>query len=104
VNAGPQTLLNRPDGALYFADVAIGGHNVHGNRQHVITHACEFVVCVDVTDCKTTGVVKFGDAGEFFVDGVMGAIWGGLGGTETNVPGDGVKERESLHKKNRRIK
>ena len=48
-----ETLLNRSDGALDFADVAVGSDDVDMDGVDGIPDACEFVVAKDGGNTET---------------------------------------------------
>jgi len=59
VDGGARTLLHRPNGSFYFADMVISGGNVEPGREDVVSDALKFHVGVQIGDVETPGLVHF---------------------------------------------
>ena len=103
VHTGAETLLDRPNGALNLANVAIGGSDVHFDGTDFFANTFEFIVSMNVGNKQPAGTVKVDSGGKFSGNCRMSAIGNDADGAETDIPGDGVEETDSLDKKNQRI-
>ena len=65
MHAGPQSLLDRPYGPLYLADVTVGGDNVHLDWTHFLADALELAVGVNVANRETSCFVALDNCRDF---------------------------------------
>ena len=100
MSTGADALLDRADGTLDFADVAVGGNEVEVHGLERVAHTGEYLVGMDVDNVETAVCVKADHGGEkLLLDGLKFAVGDRADGAEHEVAGDSVKETVTLNVK-----
>ena len=87
MDGGTQALLDGADGALDFADVAVGSDDVDGNGVDVGADAVELVVSMEAGDLKTASLVTGKITAKFGEDGAPGPVRDASDGTVVLLAG-----------------
>jgi hypothetical protein len=69
MNARAEPVFDGPNGALDFANVAVGGNHIKVDGENGGTETVKLVVGMDSSDSETATVVQFDDSKDLFQDG-----------------------------------
>ena len=99
MDGGTKTLLERADGPLDLADVAVGSDDVDREGVDIVTDALELAVSMESGEVETAGLVPPDDAAKFREEVALRAVRDADGRAILEGTTNGVEEGETLDEK-----